>query len=148
MKVIFLKDVKGKAKKGDVKNVPDGYARNYLLKNNLAEEATSGNMKALEAKKQKADQLEQQEKEDAINLKDKLAEIAVELEAKSGDNGRLFGSITSKQISEALKKQFGHKIDKRKIELDEPIRSLGYTTIPVKLHPEVSGSIKVHVSEK
>lgn len=148
MKVIFLKDVKGKAKKGDVKNVPDGYARNYLLKNNLAEEATSGNMKALEAKKQKANQLEQQEKEDAINLKDKLAEIAVELEAKSGDNGRLFGSITSKQISEALQKQFGHKIDKRKIELDEPIRSLGYTTVPVKLHPEVSGSIKVHVAEK
>ncbi|GLO68197.1 MULTISPECIES: 50S ribosomal protein L9 [Oceanobacillus] len=148
MKVIFLKDVKGKAKKGDVKNVPDGYARNYLLKNNLAEEATAGNMKALEAKKQKADQLEQQEKENAINLKDKLAEIAVELEAKSGDNGRLFGSITSKQISEALQKQFGHKIDKRKIELDEPIRSLGYTTVPVKLHPEVSGSIKVHVAEK
>ncbi|BAC15417.1 50S ribosomal protein L9 [Oceanobacillus iheyensis] len=148
MKVIFLKDVKGKAKKGDVKNVPDGYARNYLLKNNLAEEATSGNMKALEAKKQKADQLEQKEKEDAINLKDKLAEIAVELEAKSGDNGRLFGSITSKQISEALQKQFGHKIDKRKIELDEPIRALGYTTVPVKLHPEVSGSIKVHVAEK
>lgn len=148
MKVIFLKDVKGKAKKGDVKNVPDGYARNYLLKNNLAEEATAGNMKALEAKKQKADQLEQQEKENAINLKDKLAEIAVELEAKSGDNGRLFGSITSKQISEALQKQFGHKIDKRKIELGEPIRSLGYTTVPVKLHPEVSGSIKVHVAEK
>ncbi|WP_339230829.1 50S ribosomal protein L9 [Oceanobacillus sp. FSL K6-2867] len=148
MKVIFLKDVKGKAKKGEVKNVPDGYARNYLLKNNLAEEATSGNMKALEAKKRKNAQLEQQEKEEAMNLKDTLAELTIEIKAKSGDNGRLFGSITSKQIAEALQKQYGHKLDKRKIELDQPIRSLGYTTVPVKLHPEVSGSVKVHVSEQ
>lgn len=148
MKVIFLKDVKGKAKKGDVKNVPDGYARNYLLKNNLAEEATSGNLKALDAKKKKQDRLEIEEKEQAIQLKDKLADLTVELEAKSGENGRLFGSITSKQISEALEKQHGHKIDKRKIELDEPIRALGYTNVPVKLHPEVSGSIEVHVKEK
>ncbi|MCM3398094.1 50S ribosomal protein L9 [Oceanobacillus profundus] len=148
MKVIFLKDVKGKAKKGEVKNVPDGYARNYLLKNKLAEEATSGNMKALDAKKRKNAQLEQQEKEEAMNLKDSLAELTIEIKAKSGDNGRLFGSITSKQIAEALQKQHGHKLDKRKIELDQPIRSLGYTTIPVKLHPEVSGSVKVHVSEQ
>ncbi|GEN89635.1 50S ribosomal protein L9 [Oceanobacillus sp. FSL W8-0428] len=148
MKVIFLKDVKGKAKKGDVKNVPDGYARNYLLKNNLAEEATSGNLKALDAKKKKQDKLEIEEKESAINLKDKLADLTVELEAKSGENGRLFGSITSKQIAEALNKQHGHKLDKRKIELDEPIRALGYTNVPVKLHPEVSGSVKVHVKEK
>ncbi|MCT1901721.1 50S ribosomal protein L9 [Oceanobacillus sojae] len=148
MKVIFLKDVKGKAKKGDVKNVPDGYARNYLLKNNMAEEATSGNLKALNAKKKKQDKLEIEEKENAIQLKDKLADLTVELEAKSGENGRLFGSITSKQIAEALNKQHGHKLDKRKIELDEPIRALGYTNVPVKLHPEVSGSVKVHVKEK
>lgn len=148
MKVIFLKDVKGKAKKGEVKNVPDGYARNYLLKNKLAEEATSGNLKALDAKKKKQNRLEIEEKENAIALKDTLANLTVELEAKSGDNGRLFGSITSKQIAEALNKQHGHKLDKRKIELDEPIRTLGYTNVPVKLHPEVSGSIKVHVSEK
>ncbi|MFD1416200.1 50S ribosomal protein L9 [Oceanobacillus jeddahense] len=148
MKVIFLKDVKGKAKKGEVKNVPDGYARNYLLKNNLAEEATSGNLKALDAKKKKQDRLEIEEKENAIQLKDKLADLTVELEAKSGENGRLFGSITSKQISEGLNKQHGYKIDKRKLELDEPIRALGYTNVPVKLHPEVSGSVKVHVKEK
>ncbi|WP_152657482.1 50S ribosomal protein L9 [Oceanobacillus sp. CFH 90083] len=148
MKVIFLKDVKGKAKKGEVKNVPDGYARNYLLKNNLAEEATSGNLKALDAKKKKQNKLEIEEKENAIKLKDKLADLTVELEAKSGENGRLFGSITSKQISEGLNKQHGYKIDKRKLELDEPIRALGYTNVPVKLHPEVSGSVKVHVKEK
>ncbi|NWO13093.1 50S ribosomal protein L9 [Virgibacillus sp.] len=148
MKVIFLKDVKGKGKQGEVKNVSDGYARNYLLKNNLAQEATPGNLKALEAKKKKQKQLEQKEKEEAIQLKDKLADITVELTAKSGDSGRLFGSITSKQISEALEKNYGYKIDKRKIELDAPIRSLGYTNVPVKLHPEVDGSIKVRVSEK
>ena len=105
-------------------------------------------MKALDAKKRKNAQLEQQEKEEAMNLKDSLAELTIEIKAKSGDNGRLFGSITSKQIAEALQKQHGHKLDKRKIELDQPIRSLGYTTIPVKLHPEVSGSVKVHVSEQ
>ncbi|MYL44459.1 50S ribosomal protein L9 [Virgibacillus halodenitrificans] len=148
MKVILLKDVKGKGKKGEVKNVSDGYARNYLLKNNLAEEATAGNLKALEAQQRKTEQLEQEEKEEAMDLKDTLADLTVELKAKSGDNGRLFGSITSKQIAEALQKEHGHKVDKRKIELDGPIRALGYTTVPVKLHPEVSGSIKVHVSEK
>ncbi|WP_042220894.1 50S ribosomal protein L9 [Oceanobacillus manasiensis] len=148
MKVILLQDVKGKGKKGDVKDVSDGYARNYLLKNNLAEEATNANMKALEAQKKKNEQLEQQEKEEAMDLKDTLAELTVELKAKSGDSGRLFGSITSKQIAETLHKEHGYKIDKRKIELDEPIRALGYTTVPVKLHPEVSGSIKVHVAEK
>ena len=77
-----------------------------------------------------------------------IEELTIDIKAKSGDNGRLFGSITSKQIAEALQKQHGHKLDKRKIELDQPIRSLGYTTIPVKLHPEVSGSVKVHVSEQ
>ncbi|WP_085993806.1 50S ribosomal protein L9 [Oceanobacillus senegalensis] len=148
MRVIFLKDVKGKGKKGEVKNVSDGYARNYLLKNNLAEEATSGNLKALEAKKRKNAELEQQEKDQAMELKEKLTKQEVELKAKAGDGGRLFGSITSKQIAEALHKQYGHKVDKRKIELDQPIRALGYTNVPVKLHPEVTGTIKVHVVEK
>jgi|SRR5699024_4045729 len=148
MKVIFLKDVKGKGKKGEVKNVSTGYARNYLLKNNLAQEATPGNLKALEGKKRKKKQLEQEEKEEAIELKDALAERTVEIKAKSGKEGRLFGSITSKQIAEQLEKQHGYKIDKRKMELDNPIRSLGYTNVPVKLHPDVSGSVKVHVVEQ
>lgn len=148
MKVIFVKDVKGKGKNGEVKNVSDGYARNYLLKNNLAEEATPGNMKALEAKKNKQQQEAQEEVEEAERLKAKLAAIDVEVKAKSGDSGRLFGSITSKQIAEVLKKTYGHKIDKRKIELDSPIRALGYTNVPVKLHQEVTGTIRVHVVEE
>lgn len=147
MRVIFLKDVKGKGKKGEVKNVSDGYARNYLLKNKIAEEATPGNMKILDAQKRKDAQEEQNEKEEAINLKDKLADLTVEIKAKAGDGGRLFGSITSKQIAEVLEKEHGYKVDKRKIELGEPIRALGYTTVPIKLHPEVSGSIKVHVAQ-
>jgi large subunit ribosomal protein L9 len=148
MKVIFLQDVKGKGKKGEVKNVSDGYARNYLLKNNLAEEATAGNMKALDAQKRKSKQLEAEEKEAAVKLKEKIESLEVKLKAKSGDGGRLFGSITSKQIGEALQKDHGIKIDKRKIELDQPIRALGFTNVPIKLHPEVSGTVKVHVVEQ
>ncbi|HLR61225.1 MAG TPA: 50S ribosomal protein L9 [Lentibacillus sp.] len=148
MKVIFKQDVKGKGKKGEVKNVSDGYARNYLLKNNLAVEATKGNMKELEAKKKKEQQQAEEEKKESELLKNELAEATVEISAKSGESGRLFGSITSKHIADVLKNDYGYKIDKRKIELDTPIRTLGYTDVPVKLHPEVTGTIKVHVVEK
>ncbi|WP_431802199.1 50S ribosomal protein L9 [Halobacillus andaensis] len=148
MKVIFTSDVKGKGKKGEIKNVSDGYARNYLLKNNLAVEATSGNMKAQQAKDAKKEQEAEEVKKEAEQLKEKLADMEVKLTAKSGDNGRLFGSITSKQIAEELKKSHSIKIDKRKIELDDPIRNLGYTNVPVKLHNDVTGTIRVHVAEK
>ncbi|WP_277679490.1 50S ribosomal protein L9 [Gracilibacillus dipsosauri] len=147
MKVIFTKDVKGKGKKGDVKNVSDGYARNFLFKNNYAVEATQANMSALKAQKNKAKKQEQEEIEQAKQLKETLENLEVKLTAKSGDGGRLFGSITSKQIAEELKKSHNIKMDKRKIELDQPIRSLGYTEVPVKLHQEVSGTIRVHVVE-
>lgn len=148
MKVILLKDVKGQGKKGDVVKVSIGYARNFLFKNNLAEEATPGNLRALNAQQKKSEQAEQKEKEEAEQLKKDLADITIELKAKAGDAGRLFGSITNKQIAEVLKKEYGHKIDRRKIELDQPIRALGKVTIPVKLHPEVTGVIMVHVTEK
>lgn len=148
MKVIFKADVKGKGKKGEIKDVNDGYARNYLLKHNLAIEATKGNIQAQKAKDAKQEQKAQEEVEEAKRLKATLADMEVKLTAKSGDNGRLFGSITSKQIAEQLKKDHNIKIDKRKIELDEPIRTLGYTNVPVKLHPEVTGTIKVHIEEK
>lgn len=147
MKVIFLKDVKGKGTKGEVKNVSVGYARNYLLKNNLAIEATPGNMKALDAQKSKEANQEQEIVEEAKRLKEKLAKTEVKLSTKAGEGGRLFGSITSKQIAEELEKRHKIKMDKRKIELDQPIRALGYTDVPVKLHPEVTGTIKVHVTE-
>lgn len=148
MKVIFTQDVKGKGKKGEVKNVSEGYARNYLLKNNLAIEATSGNLKGLEAQKNKEKQKEQEEVKEAEKLRDTLKKLEVTLKTKAGEGGRLFGSITSKQIAEELQKSHKIKIDKRKIELDQPIRSLGYTNVPVKLHNDVTGEIKVHVLEQ
>ncbi|MCA1011807.1 MULTISPECIES: 50S ribosomal protein L9 [Halobacillus] len=148
MKVIFNQDVKGKGKKGEIKDVSDGYARNYLLKNNLAVEATKGNVQAQKAIDAKQEQKAQEEIDEAEKLKETLKDMEVKLTAKSGDNGRLFGSITSKQIAEELKKAHNIKIDKRKIELDDPIRNLGYTNVPVKLHPEVTGTIRVHIEEK
>ncbi|UTR12363.1 50S ribosomal protein L9 [Evansella sp. LMS18] len=147
MKVILLKDVKGQGKKGDVKNVSEGYARNFLLKNNLAIEANQGNMKTLEKKQESEQKKAEREQEEAEKLKEELEKLTIEMKAKAGDNGRLFGAITNKQIAERLKKM-KIKIDKRKIEMDEPIRSLGYTNVNVKLHPNVTGTLKVHVTEE
>ncbi|MBM7648158.1 large subunit ribosomal protein L9 [Bacillus ectoiniformans] len=148
MKVIFLQDVKGKGKKGEVKNVADGYAHNFLLKNNLAVEATAGNQKALDNQKKKEAEIAQQEVEDAKKLKEVIEGLTVEVKAKSGEGGRLFGSVTSKQIAEELKKTHNIKIDKRKMDLPDGVRALGYTNVPVKLHNEVSGTLKVHVVEE
>ncbi|WP_458411520.1 50S ribosomal protein L9 [Schinkia sp. CFF1] len=147
MKVIFLQDVKGKGKKGEIKNVADGYAHNFLLKNNFALEATPANMKSLEAQKKKQDREAAEELQEAKVLKEQLEKLTVELSAKSGEGGRLFGSITSKQIADELNKAHKIKIDKRKLELDDAIRSLGVTNVPVKLHHEVTATLKVHVKE-
>ncbi|AAP12325.1 TPA: 50S ribosomal protein L9 [Bacillus thuringiensis] len=148
MKVIFLKDVKGKGKKGEVKNVPDGYANNFLLKQGLAAEATNSSMKTLEAQKRKEEKDAAAELENAKELKETLEKLTVELKAKSGEGGRLFGSITSKQIVDAMQKSHKIKLDKRKFEMDDAIRALGYTNVTVKLHPQVTATVKVHVSEQ
>ncbi len=147
MRVIFLKDVKGKGKKGDIKNVADGYAHNFLLKQGLAKEASQANVSTLDAQKKKEEKLAEIELEAAKQLKEQLEKITVELSAKSGEGGRLFGSITSKQIAEELLKSHKIKIDKRKIELADAIRSLGFTKVPVKLHTEVTATVNVHVKE-
>jgi large subunit ribosomal protein L9 len=132
MKVIFLKDVKGKGKKGEVKNVADGYAHNFLIKQGLAIEASNANVSTLEGQKKKEDKRAAEE----------LAEAK-----KLGEGGRLFGSITTKQIAEELQKKQGIKIDKRKMELSDAIRTLGSTKVPVKLHHEVLATLTVHVKE-
>lgn len=147
MKVIFLQDVKGNGKKGEIKNVADGYAQNFLIKNNLALEATPANMKSLEGQKKKQEREAAEELQEAKVLKEKLEKLTVELSAKSGEGGRLFGSITSKQIADELSKASGIKIDKRKLDLGDSIRSLGVTNVPVKLHHEVTATLKVHVKE-
>lgn len=148
MKVIFLQDVKGQGKKGEVKEVSTGYANNFLLKNKLAVEATPANLGKLKAQKKKAAQLEQEEKAEAEKLKEEISKITVNIGAKAGDGGRLFGSITSKQIAEQLKKQHKLTVDRRKIDLKDPLRTLGHHKITVKLHPEVTGTITVHIKEE
>ncbi|WP_453992661.1 50S ribosomal protein L9 [Bacillus nitroreducens] len=148
MKVIFLKDVKGKGKKGEVKNVSDGYAHNFLFKQNLAIEATPANLKTLEAKKKKESKEAAEELAQSKKLKETLEALTVELQAKAGEGGRLFGSVTSKQIADQLAKKHNIKIDKRKFDLPDGIRALGYTNVTVKLHPEVTATVKVHVKEQ
>jgi len=147
MKVIFLQDVKGQGKKGEVKDVSEGYARNFLLPRGLAKEASQGNLKTLEVQKQSEERRKQQEKQEAEALGKKLDAMTVVIRAKAGEGGRLFGSITSKQVSEALAKE-GIEVDKRKIELDEPIRTLGVTKVPIKLHPQVRATLSVQVTEE
>nr|MDH3078442.1 50S ribosomal protein L9 [Bacillus velezensis]MDH3091903.1 50S ribosomal protein L9 [Bacillus velezensis]WGE00371.1 50S ribosomal protein L9 [Bacillus velezensis] len=148
MKVIFLQDVKGKGKKGEMKNVADGYAHNFLIKKGLAVEANATNISALKGQKEKEKKEAIAELERAKDLKETLEQLTVELSAKSGEGGRLFGSVTSKQIAEAPQKTHKIKVDKRKLELQDGIRTLGYTNVPVKSHPEVQAVLKVHVKEE
>lgn len=148
MKVVFLKDVKGKGKKGEIKNVADGYAHNFLLKNKLAVEANTAAISALEGQKKKSEKEAAEELAEAKKLKEVLEQLTVELKAKSGSDGRLFGSVTTKQIAAQLEKSHSIKLDKRKMELDDAIRALGFTNVPVKLHHEVVATLKVHVTEE
>jgi len=147
MKVIFLDDVRGKGQRGQIKNVPDGYATNFLIKKGLAKEATKAAISTLKAEQKNEAAREAEELADAKTTKTALEAdtTVVELTAKAGKDGRLFGSIPSKQIATALADQYQVKLDKRKIELPEPIRVLGYTNVPVKLHSEVTAKIRVHV---
>ncbi|SFP89783.1 50S ribosomal protein L9 [Salibacterium halotolerans] len=147
MKVIFNQDVKGKGKKGEMKDVSEGYARNYLFKHNLAVEATAGNVKNLKAKQESDEKKAQQELEDAKKFKEQLENTKVTITAKAGEAGRLFGAVSTKQIAEQLK-DMGMKVDKRKIELDQPIRTLGVTKTPIKVHKEVTAVVDVHVVEE
>lgn len=144
MKVIFLQDVKGKGKKGDIKEVPNGYAQNFLIKNNLAKPANNESMAELKGKQKAKEKQDAEVLAEAKELKALLEkeETVVKINAKAGEDGRLFGSIPSKQIADALNKQYKIKIDKRKIELDQPIRALGFTQVPVKLHPQVTADRK------
>lgn len=150
MKVILLQDVKGQGKKGDVKEVSDGYGQNFLIKKGLAKEATASALSELKGQKKAQAREEAEVKAEAETLKKTLeAEgFEVTIYAKAGADGRIFGSIPTKQIAQALEKEKGIKIDKRKMQLATPIKALGYTKVPVKLHPEVSATLAVHVKEQ
>jgi len=147
MKVILLQDVKGLGKKGEVVNASDGYARNFLFPKKLAAEATQGNVKTLNEQKTSQELKKQQEVEEAKELAKKIENSPIEIIAKAGDGGRLFGSVTSKDLAETLEKQHHIKIDKRKITLPEPIRELGVRYVEIKLHVGVVGKLTVNIKE-
>lgn len=146
MIVILMKDVKGSGKAGDVVKVSDGYARNMLLPKGLAKEATEGNIRSLEKQKAIAAEKLEEQKAAAKEMAAKLEKITLKIESKGGDSGKLFGSITSKDIAEALEKQEGMKIDKKKIEMKIPIKQAGETEVTLKLFTEISAQLKVSVT--
>lgn len=148
MKVIFLKDVKGQGKKGQIKEVSEGYATNFLLPRGLVRPATDGNVKTLENQTAAEQRRKDQEKEEAVQLGKKIDELTLTLKAKAGEGGRLFGAITSKQIGEALAASHSIVVDKRKIELSDPIRHVGTFQVGVKLHTEVKATFTVQVTEE
>lgn len=150
MKVIFMQDVKGRGKRGQVKDVPDGYAQNYLIKRGLAKEANKGNLNTLKRVEDNEKAEYEAQKAAAQEIKKQLEadETVVELKSKAGSDSRLFGSISSKKIIEGLDEQFGIKLDKHKLELREPIKVLGYTNVPVKLFKGVESKVRVHVTQE
>ena len=148
MKVIFLKDVKGTAKKGEMKEVSDGYARNFLIPKGVAKEATASSINDLNQQKTAESLKKQKEEQDAKDLAEKLKAITVTMYSKAGECGKLFGSITSKDIAERLNKEHKIDIDKRKILLDDHIKMLGSHTVPVKLHQNVTAEFRVEVKQK
>ncbi len=145
MKVVLLADVKNLGKKGDVVEVAQGYARNYLLPRGLATEATEGMMKQLAQRQATAVRKRQQEEERAKALAARLNGLTVKVYGKAGEGGKLFGSINNKDIAEALQKEYGIEIDKRKIILKEPIKQLGTYPLQVRLYPLVEAQLKVSV---
>lgn len=147
MKVILLEDVKSLGKKGDIVNVSDGYARNMILPKKLGVEATPKNLNDLKLKKANQEKVAQENLDAAKAFAKNLEDKQVNLTLKMGEGGRSFGSISAKEIAEAAKTQLGLDIDKKKLQLSGSIRELGTTEVPVKLHPKVTGKLKVVVTE-
>ncbi|MDP4108559.1 MAG: 50S ribosomal protein L9 [Bacillota bacterium] len=147
MKVILLTDIQGKGKKGQLAEVSEGYARNYLFPRKMASEANADALNAIksqdEAKRRKAEQ----EKKAAAALSEKLKSTPVKIYAKAGAGGRLFGSVTTKEISEALKAQHGIELDKHKLAQDDPIKNFGTFEVKARLYPEITGTVYVIVAE-
>ncbi len=147
MKIILLQDEKKLGKKGDVVEVSEGYARNYVLPKKIGVEATNKNMNDLKLQKANAEKVAKEQLDAAKQLAEVLAEKTIEVKMKAGEGGKAFGSVSSKEISVACKEQHGIEIDKKKIVLPEAIKSFGVYEVSVKLHSQVTGKLKVHVSE-
>ncbi len=147
MKVILLKDIKGTGKKGDIINASEGHARNFLLPRGMAVEANAGNLNAKQNKDRKEEEERQKILDDAKAIKAKIEDVELKIEAKLGSNGKLFGTITNKEIHEELKKQFDIDVDKKKITMKNPIKAIGTFDVILKLHQKVSAELTVKVSE-
>lgn len=145
MKVILKQDIKGVGKKDQIINANDGYARNFLFPKNLAVPADKGNMTNLQSKQSSEQHRKNLEKEAAIETKKKIEEVSLKIQVKSGENGKVFGSVTSKEIGENLEKQYKIKVDKKKILLQEPIKNLGTFNIEIKLYDGVNAKLKINV---
>ena len=148
MKIILLQDEKKLGKKGDIIEANDGFARNYILPKKIGIEATGKNLNDLKLKKANDDKIAQQQYEDAQELGGKIEAGKIEVAIKMGEGGRAFGSVSSKEIAEEVKKQMDLTIDKKKVQLKEAIRTLGTHMVPVKLHPKVTAELKVVVKEE
>lgn len=148
MKVILTQDVKSQGKKGDLINVSDGYANNFLLPKGLAKPATKQAINELEGKRGAEQYRKNMEEQKAANIAERLKEVKVSLTAKAGKEGKLFGSITSKDVAEALKAQFNITVDKRKIDLPDGIKTCGIREVNVTLYPKIVGTFKVEVKEE
>ena len=147
MKIILLQDVKSLGKKGEIVNVSDGYARNMILPKKLGVEATGKNLNDLKLQNQHAEKVAEENLEAAKELAKDLEDKIVEVKIKSGKDGKTFGSVSTKEIAAAVKEQLGLELDKKKMQLAEPIRSFGVVEVPVKLHTKVTGKLAVHVVE-
>lgn len=145
MKVILTQDIKGVGKKDEVINANDGYARNFLLPRKLAVEANTANMSQLKGRQDSANFKKEQEKEEASAIKEKLSKIMLKINVKAGENGKIFGSITAKEIATELQKQYKIEVDKKKILLKEPIKEIGTFTIDIKLYEGIIGKLKIDI---
>lgn len=145
MKVILTENIKGVGKKDEIINANDGYARNFLLPRKLAVEANSQNMSLLQGRKDSASFKKEQEKENAIKIQEKLSKIELRIKVKAGENGKIFGSITSKEIMEELKKQYNIDVDKKKILLKDSIKETGIFNIEIKLYEGIIGKVKINI---
>ena len=147
MKVILTQDVRGQGKRGQMIEVSDGYARNFLLPRKLAQEATADNINTMRMNDKATQERQAKERAEALELRNRMKDMTVVVTAKGGGAGRLFGSVTSTEVSEALAKQAGVQLDKRKIVLDEPIKSVGVYTVKCKLGYEINAELKIEVKE-
>lgn len=145
MKVILKENIKGVGKKDEIKNVSDGYARNYLFAKDLAVEATNSNLSKLKSKKDSEQYKKDVEKEEAKKVADKMEKIRLVFKVKTGENGKVFGGVSSKEIAEKLEKEYSIKVDKKKVELKDAIKTLGITKVQIKLYEGVVGILKIEV---